>query len=278
MAEELKFRHSGAAQRAEPGYEMGNPSEPYQRRALHPSRTGLPLSFDRQNLQPFGPEIWIADGPVASFYGFPYSTRMAVIRLSDGSLFIWSPVALSTVLRAAVDALGPVRHLVSPNALHHLFLAEWASAYPEARLYASPRLRRKRRDLSFDAELGDAPEPAWAGDIDQVALHGKLCAHRDRVFPPSEPYGAVCGSDPEFSARLVQGVAWRRGPARRNSRSPSQCAERLAFEFRQPTGSARGTCTRARVADRAGGDRPRRAAAGGWRRLRAGRFHLAAQA
>jgi hypothetical protein len=37
------------------------------------------VSFDRQNLQPFGPEIWIADGPVASLYGFPYSTRMAVI-------------------------------------------------------------------------------------------------------------------------------------------------------------------------------------------------------
>jgi hypothetical protein len=45
------------------------------------------VSFDRQNLQPFGPEIWVADGPVASFHGFPYSTRMAVIRLSDGSLF-----------------------------------------------------------------------------------------------------------------------------------------------------------------------------------------------
>ena len=132
------------------------------------------MSFDRQNLQPFGPEIWIADGPVASFYGFPYSTRMAVIRLSDGSLFVWSPVALSTALRAAVDALGPVRYLVSPNALHHLFLAEWTSAYPEARLYASPRLRRKRRDLSFNAELGDAPESAWAGDIDQVVLHGSF--------------------------------------------------------------------------------------------------------
>jgi Domain of unknown function (DUF4336) len=132
------------------------------------------VSFDRQNLQPFGREIWIAAGPVASFYGFPYSTRMAVIRLSDGSLFVWSPLALSTALRAAVDALGPVRHLVSPNALHHLFLAEWTSAYPEARLYLSPRLRRKRRDLSFNAELGDAPEPAWAGDIDQVVLHGSF--------------------------------------------------------------------------------------------------------
>jgi len=132
------------------------------------------VSFDQQNLQPFGPEIWIADGPVTSFYGFPYSTRMAVIRLSDGSLFVWSPVGLSTGLSAAVDALGPVRHLVSPNALHYLFLAEWTSAYPKARLYGSPRLRRKRRDLSFNAELGDAPEPAWAGDIDQVVLHGSF--------------------------------------------------------------------------------------------------------
>jgi len=132
------------------------------------------VSFDRQNLQPFGPDIWIADGPVASFHGFPYSTRMAVIRLSDGSLFVWSPVALSAALRAVVDALGPVRHLVSPNALHHLFLAEWTSAYPDARLYASPRLRRKCQDLSFNAELGDVPEPAWAGDIDQVVLHGSF--------------------------------------------------------------------------------------------------------
>jgi hypothetical protein len=132
------------------------------------------MSLDRQNLQPFGSEIWIADGPVASFYGFPYSTCMAVIRLSDGSLFVWSPVALSTALRAAVDGLGWVRYLVSPNALHHLFLAEWTSAYPEARLYGSPRLRRKRRDLSFNAELGDVPEPAWAGDIDQVVLRGSF--------------------------------------------------------------------------------------------------------
>jgi len=132
------------------------------------------VSFDRQNLQPFGPVIWIANRPVVSFYGFPYSTRMAVIRLSDGSLFVWSPVALSAALRAVVDALGPVRHLVSPNALHHLFLAEWTSAYPDARLYASPRLRRKCQDLSFNAELGDVPEPAWAGDIDQVVLHGSF--------------------------------------------------------------------------------------------------------
>ena len=90
---------------------------------------------------------------MTSFHGFAYPTRMAVIRLSDGSLFVWSPVALSDSLCASVDALGPVHHLVSPNALHHLFLAEWKSAYPAARLYATPRLRRKRQDLSFDGEI-----------------------------------------------------------------------------------------------------------------------------
>ena len=125
-------------------------------------------------LRQFGPEIWIADGPVVSFYGFPYPTRMAVIRLSDGGLFVWSPVALSDSLRGGIEALGPVRHLVSPNALHHVFLAEWKAAFPAARLYAPPRLRRKRKDLNFDAELGDAPEPEWAADIDQVVLRGSF--------------------------------------------------------------------------------------------------------
>jgi hypothetical protein len=122
----------------------------------------------------FGPEIWIAEGPVTSFHGFPYPTRMVVIRLSDGSLFVWSPVALSDSLGASVNTLGPVRHLVSPNALHHLFLGEWKAAYPAARLYASPQLRRKRQDLSFDAELSDAPEPGWAADIEQVVLQGSF--------------------------------------------------------------------------------------------------------
>ena len=127
-----------------------------------------------QALRQFGPDIWIQDGPVTPFFGFAYPTRMAVIRLSDGGLFVWSPIALSDSSRVAIDALGPVRHLVSPNALHHLFLAAWKAAYPAARLYAPPRLARKRPDLTFDATLADAPGSAWAGEIDQVVLVGSF--------------------------------------------------------------------------------------------------------
>ena len=123
-------------------------------------------------LEPFGPEIWIAEGPVVPFYSFPYPTRMALIRLGGGGLFVWSAIALTPELKAQVDSLGAVKHIVSPNAIHHLFMGDWKAAYPDARLYASPGLVQKRRDLTFDATLGDAPEPGWAADIEQVAMLG----------------------------------------------------------------------------------------------------------
>lgn len=125
-------------------------------------------------LKPFGPDIWIAEGPVVSFFGFPYPTRMAVIRQSDGRLFVWSPIPLDDAARAQIDALGTVAHLVSPNLLHHFWLGAWKKCFPAARMFASPGLARRRRDLAFDAELGDQPDAGWAADIDQVAFHGNL--------------------------------------------------------------------------------------------------------
>lgn len=104
--------------------------------------------------------------------GFQYPTRMAVIRLSGGGLFIWSPVSLSDSLRSAVDALGEVQHIVAPNSLHHLSLPEWQRAYPGATLYAPPKLRAKRTDITFDADLDDTPVPDWVGDVDHVVMQG----------------------------------------------------------------------------------------------------------
>jgi len=115
--------------------------------------------------------MWAVDGPdVDALRGFHYPTRMAVIRLTGGDLFVWSPVALNEELRLTVDALGFVRHIVAPNSLHYLFLADWKRTYPDARVYAAPGLREKRADFAFDADLADGPEAAWAGQIDQVTV------------------------------------------------------------------------------------------------------------
>ena len=124
-------------------------------------------------LKPFAPDIWIADGSeIVATLGFRYPTRMSVVRLADGGLFVWSPVALSEGLRAEVDMLGEVRHLVAPNSLHYLFIPEWKRAFPTARVHAASGLREKRADIAVDTELGDAPNAAWAGEIDQVTMAG----------------------------------------------------------------------------------------------------------
>ena len=126
-------------------------------------------------LEQFGDGIWIADGAdTVEVFGFRYPTRMAVIRLADGGLFIWSPIPLVDALRTAVDALGPVRHIVAPNSLHHLSVADWQRAWPEAKVYAPPGLREKRKDIAFDDDLGNEPDPAWAGEIDQVLMAGNV--------------------------------------------------------------------------------------------------------
>lgn len=104
--------------------------------------------------------------------GLPVGGRMTVVRLPDGGLWVHSPVRFIPEVRAAVDALGPVRFLVAPNLMHHLAVPDWAAAYPEAKVAAPPGLRRKQPQLRIDLELGDAPDAGWAGVIDQVFVHG----------------------------------------------------------------------------------------------------------
>jgi hypothetical protein len=99
---------------------------------------------------------------------------MAVVRLANGDLWIWSPIALTPELERAVNQYGLVRYIVSPNKLHHLYLGDWKRTWPRARLYASPGLAKRRRDLHFDAELTDRAEAEWADEIDQVIFRGSF--------------------------------------------------------------------------------------------------------
>ncbi|HEY2747800.1 MAG TPA: DUF4336 domain-containing protein [Polyangia bacterium] len=125
-------------------------------------------------LQPIGENIWIADGPAVTAYGVSFPTRMAVVRLERGGLWLWSPVRLDETLRRQVAELGEPRYAVEPNKLHHLALAQWVDAWPRLELYAPPGLARKRRDLRFIGELGDEAPPGWRGEIDQLRIEGSF--------------------------------------------------------------------------------------------------------
>ncbi len=82
------------------------------------------------------------------------SRKMAALRLPSGEVVLWAPLPLTEARRAAVSALGPVTHLVAPNLLHHLWIGQWAQAFPAARLHAPAGLQRKRPDLPPARRLG----------------------------------------------------------------------------------------------------------------------------
>ena len=152
-------------------------------------------------------DSWIAEGPSVSFFGFPYPTRMTLVRLSDGGLWLCSPIELTDALAGEIKALGPVRHLVSPNKIHHLFLGQWAQAWPEAKLWASPGLARRRRDLSFDGELGDAAEPAWESDIDQLIFRGSFALEEVVFFHRASRSAIITDLVQKFDPATQRG--WR---------------------------------------------------------------------
>jgi hypothetical protein len=188
--------------------------------------------------------LWIADGENVSFYGAPYPTRCVIVRLENGDLWVWSPIKLTTDLRADVDGLGPVRHLVSPNKLHHLYLKEWKTAYPEAALWGPQSTIKKRSDLSFREPLTDNPPQDWLPDIDQAWFRGSFAM--DEIVFFHRPSGTAIVADliQTFSDRFLRKHwGWFRFLARLDGLTQDQAGAprewRLSFINRAPARRAR---------------------------------------
>lgn len=118
-------------------------------------------------LEPFVDGVWTRTTR-GKFFGVETGSRMTVVRLADGGLFVHSPVALEGTLRQEVDRLGEVACVVAPSLFHHLHVRAWMDAYPKAVFAACPGLEWKRPDLPFTCILGDQPHPRWADDLGQV--------------------------------------------------------------------------------------------------------------
>jgi len=129
-------------------------------------------------LKPFGDEIWIVDGPIIGFdylgFKIPLPTRMTVVRLGNGSLWIHSPTELTQPLKDEVDALGPIRNLIAPNKIHYWWIGQWKRAYPDATVHLAPGILKRAagHEVPFDRALIESPDSSWNRQIDQILVHG----------------------------------------------------------------------------------------------------------
>jgi hypothetical protein len=128
------------------------------------------------------PNIGIVDGPFEHLtvggakLPLPFTTRMTVVRLSNGDLFLHSPIKFDARLAEELQGVGRVRHLVSPNQFHYAHVGEWAKAFPDTITWASPRVRQRARarhvDVDFKRDLEASPPEEWHREIDQLLFPG----------------------------------------------------------------------------------------------------------
>lgn len=128
-------------------------------------------------LKPVTDDVWIVDGPEIRMnylgIGVPFTTRMTVVRLPDGGLWLHSPTPVDEDLVGALAVLGAPHYLIAPNRLHTRWIGDWKARFPEAIACAAPDARKRAslRFGAFDAELG-APPAKWSPLIEQVPVAG----------------------------------------------------------------------------------------------------------
>ena len=99
---------------------------------------------------------------------------MAVAVLPDERLLLYSPVWPTPEMRRAVDALGDVAYLLSPNKIHNQTLRPCAEAWPGAEVHVPPGLPERCPALPVTALLGDEAPPAWRDEFDQALTAGNV--------------------------------------------------------------------------------------------------------
>lgn len=124
------------------------------------------------SLQEYIPgKIYIVEYPI-HYAGLDLFSRMSLVRLDDGKLWVHSPCQLDEQLKSEIDRLGEVAYIIAPGNFHHLHVSDFQNHYPDAETFLCPGLEKKRQDLKFDWILGNRPDPRWNAEFDQVAIQG----------------------------------------------------------------------------------------------------------
>ena len=132
------------------------------------------MNSGASSIQAFARNVSIVNGPNVRDFGVMFTTRMTVVKLATGSLWVESPVSVPFDTLKRITDEGPIRYLIAATPRHVWRLESWHTLFPEAQLWA-PRttpFTLNKRHLPLTGVLGDTPNPDWADDFDQLAFKG----------------------------------------------------------------------------------------------------------
>lgn len=136
-------------------------------------------------------DVWVQSAEL-TMLGLHLGTRMTVVRLPSGGLWVHSPIALDEETTAQLRELGPVEHIVAPNLYHHLHVGPAQATFEGSIVHARPKLRKKRKDLHIDADLTNEAPDAWGGVFEPVEIGGNML---DEVVFHHRPSNSLIACD-----------------------------------------------------------------------------------
>lgn len=132
-------------------------------RTLDTNITTISVQFNR--FAPFGYRRFVAVG-----------NRATALRLKDGRILLLNPVELNHQIKTAVHNLGGV-HFLAADLGHHMYIKDYLSLYPEAKVIGVKGLDQKRKDIKWDFVYSDhhqKPEDVFgfSDEIETVLFEG----------------------------------------------------------------------------------------------------------
>ena len=131
------------------------------------------------SLKKIADNLWIVDGEEVlmnfKLFKVPFSTRMTVIRLQNGGLWVHSPIKPSDNLLFEIKQLGEVKHLIAPNVLHYSYINEWHELFPEAEVWLARGVQKRARKSGMNLDYGHELEKAnWNEEILFMTFEGSF--------------------------------------------------------------------------------------------------------
>jgi hypothetical protein len=88
--------------------------------------------------------LWVFDSTFC-IYCFKGSTRMTIVRLKNGELWVHSPLEISDSVKREIQKLGHVAYVVAPNNMHYLYFDKFLALFPKAKGYVASSLVKKKK-------------------------------------------------------------------------------------------------------------------------------------
>jgi len=160
-------------------------------------------------IRSLSPAITIFSIPFSRFGLIPFGGRSTAIKLRNDEVFVVVSSPCDEPTTNAINAMGTVKYLITPDYEHAMNISAFHKRYPDAKVIGPGGIDQKKPDVKWTGIMGQGGEDVTYGFEDEIKLHyfpghankeiailhvpSRTLIEADLVFnlPPKEQYSTT---------------------------------------------------------------------------------------